>query len=108
MATKTAAIVLLTPDNFYHFRRPKFNFQPLSFTFEACGKKLAETKIVASVNVKKIKAKKGCGMAQLVVCRAAVWRPRVRISARHPSGDPLPELAAMKKLEWNSANVMNE
>jgi hypothetical protein len=40
--------------------------------------------------------------------RAAVRRPRVRISARHPSGDPLPELAAMKKLERNSANVTNE
>ncbi len=26
----------------------------------------------------------------------------------NPSGDPLPELAAMKKLERNSANVMNE
>jgi hypothetical protein len=26
------AIVVLTPANFYHFRRPKFNFQPLSFT----------------------------------------------------------------------------
>jgi hypothetical protein len=50
----------------------------------------------------------GCGMAQLVACRAAVRRPRVRISARHPSGGPLPELAAMKKLERNSANVMNE
>ncbi len=58
MATATAAIVLLTPANFYHFRRPKFNFQPLSFTFEPFGKKLAETKIVARVNVKKIKAKK--------------------------------------------------
>jgi hypothetical protein len=46
------------PANFYHFRRPKFNFQPLSFTFETFGKKLAETKIVARVNVKKIKAKK--------------------------------------------------
>jgi hypothetical protein len=54
----TAAIVLLTPANFYHFRRPKFNFQLLSFTFETFGKKLAETKIVARVNVKKIKAKK--------------------------------------------------
>ncbi len=32
------------PVNFYHFRRPKFNFQPLSFTFETFGKKLAETK----------------------------------------------------------------
>ncbi len=54
----TAAIVLLTPANFYHFQRRKFNFQPLSFTFETFGKKLAETKIVAMVNVKKIKAKK--------------------------------------------------
>ncbi len=57
-ATATAAIVLLTPANFYHFRRPKFNFQPLSFTFETFGKKLAETKIVARVNGKTIKAKK--------------------------------------------------
>jgi hypothetical protein len=47
-----------THANFYHFRRPKFNFQLLSFTFETFGKKLAETKIVARVNVKKIKAKK--------------------------------------------------
>jgi hypothetical protein len=39
---------------------------------------------------------------------AAVRWPRVRISARHPSGGPLPELAAMKKLERNSSNVMNE
>ncbi len=54
----TAAIVLLTPANFYHFRRPKFSFQPLSFTFETFGKKLAESKIVARVNMKKIKAKK--------------------------------------------------
>ncbi len=51
-------IVLLTPANFYHIQRQKFNFQPLSFTFETFGKKLAETKIVARVNVKKIKAKK--------------------------------------------------
>jgi hypothetical protein len=58
VATATAAIVLLTPANFYHFQRPKFNFQPLSFTFETFGKKLSETKIVARVNVKKIKAKK--------------------------------------------------
>jgi hypothetical protein len=58
VATATAAIVVLTPANFYHFRRPKFNFQPLSFTFETFGKKLAETKIVAWVNGKKIEAKK--------------------------------------------------
>jgi hypothetical protein len=58
VATGTAAIVVLTPANCYLFRRPKFNFQPLSFTFETFGKKLAETKIVAKVNVKKIKAKK--------------------------------------------------
>jgi hypothetical protein len=38
----TAAIVVLTPANFNHFRRPKFNFQPLSFTCETFGKKLAE------------------------------------------------------------------
>jgi hypothetical protein len=37
-------------------------------------------------------------------CKAA----RVRISARHPNGDTLPELAAMKKLERNSANAVNE
>jgi hypothetical protein len=55
-ATATVAIVVLTPGNFYHFRRPKFDFQPLSFTFETFGKKLAETN--ARVNVKKIKAKK--------------------------------------------------
>jgi hypothetical protein len=54
----TAAIVLLTPANFYHLQRRKFNFQPISFTFETFGKKHAETKIVARVNVKKIKAKK--------------------------------------------------
>jgi hypothetical protein len=54
----TATIVLLTPANFYHFRRPKCDFHLLSFTFETLGKKLAETKIVAGVNVKKFKAKK--------------------------------------------------
>jgi hypothetical protein len=53
----TAAIVVLTPAKFYHFRRPKFNFQTLSFTFETLGKKHAKTKIVARVNGKKIKAK---------------------------------------------------
>jgi hypothetical protein len=58
VATATAVIVLLTPVNFYHFTRPKFYFQPLSCTFETFGKKLAETKIVDRVNVKKIKAKK--------------------------------------------------
>jgi hypothetical protein len=58
VATVTAAIVMLTPANFYLLRRPKFNFRPLSFTFETFGKKLAETKIIAKVNVKKIKAKK--------------------------------------------------
>jgi hypothetical protein len=51
----TAAKVVLTPANFYHFRRPKFNFQPLSFTFETFGKKLAT--FVARANVKKIKEK---------------------------------------------------
>jgi hypothetical protein len=46
------------PCQFLSFpKRPKFNFQPLSFTFETFGKKLVETKIVARVNVKTIKAK---------------------------------------------------
>ena len=44
------------PCQFLPFPKRKFNFQPLSFTFETFGKKLAETKIVARVNVKKIKA----------------------------------------------------
>jgi hypothetical protein len=55
VAMATAAIVVLTHANFYHLRRPIFNFQPLSFTFETLGKKLAETIIVARVNVKKSK-----------------------------------------------------
>jgi hypothetical protein len=46
------------PCQFLPFPKTKFNFQPLSFTFEIFGKKLAETKIVARVNVKNIKAKK--------------------------------------------------
>jgi hypothetical protein len=58
VATAKAAIVVLTPPNFYHFQRPKFNFQPLSFTFETFCKKLAEAKIVTRVNVKKINEKK--------------------------------------------------
>jgi hypothetical protein len=55
VATATAAIVLLTPCQFLPF--PKTKIQ-LSASFETFGKKLAETKIVARVNVKKIKAKK--------------------------------------------------
>ncbi len=43
---------------FLPFPKTKFNFQPFSFTFETFGKKLAETKIVAWVNGKKIKANK--------------------------------------------------
>jgi hypothetical protein len=54
---ETATIVVLTPANFYHFRRPKYNFQPLSLTFETFGKKLGETKIVAWVNGRKSKQK---------------------------------------------------
>ncbi len=44
VATATAAIVVLTPANFYHFQRPKLNFQPLSFTFETFGKNLKKQK----------------------------------------------------------------
>jgi hypothetical protein len=57
VATATAAIVELTPANFLPFLKTKIYFQPLSFTFETFGKKLAETKSVARVNVKKIKVK---------------------------------------------------
>jgi hypothetical protein len=50
-------------------------------------------------------AQLGCGMAQLVACWAAGRRPP---SLNLGSAPPLPELAAMKKLERISANVMNE
>jgi hypothetical protein len=46
VATATAAIVVLTPANFYLFRRPKFNFQPLSFTFETFSKNLQKQKLL--------------------------------------------------------------
>jgi hypothetical protein len=46
------------PCQFLPFPKTKIQLQPLSFTFETFGKKLTETKIVARVNVKKIKAKK--------------------------------------------------
>ncbi len=36
------------------FQRPKFNLQPLSFTFETFDKKLPKTKIVARDTVKTI------------------------------------------------------
>jgi hypothetical protein len=39
-----SAIVLLTPANFYHFQRRKFNFQLLSFTFETLAKNLQKQK----------------------------------------------------------------
>jgi hypothetical protein len=47
-------------------------------------------------------------VVQLVARRAAVRRPRVRISAWHPSGGPLPERTADDELGRNSSNVMNE
>jgi hypothetical protein len=52
-----AVIVVLTPPPpiFYHFRNPKFNLQPLTFTFETFGKKFAKIKIFSRVNAKKIK-----------------------------------------------------
>jgi hypothetical protein len=46
------------PCQFLPFPKTKINFQALSFTFETFGKKLAETKNFAMVNVQKIKAKK--------------------------------------------------
>jgi hypothetical protein len=55
VATATAAIVVLTPSTFYHFRRPKSNLQPLSFTFETFGK----NKIVSRVKNQSRKYRKG-------------------------------------------------
>ncbi len=49
----------------------------------------------------------GCGVAQTAARRAAVRRPRVRFSARHPRGGPLSG-RAMRKLEWSSANATEE
>ncbi len=58
VARATAAIVLLTPANFYHFFYQNLTFSSSPSLLRPFGKKLAETKIVARVNVKKIKAKK--------------------------------------------------
>jgi hypothetical protein len=58
VATATATIVVLTPANFYHFRRSKFNFQPLSFTFETFGKKLQKQKSLLGSLGRKSKQKK--------------------------------------------------
>ncbi len=72
-----------TPANFYHFQRPKFNFQPLSFIFETFGKKLAETKMVARVNVKKIKEKQRKKGLKIVGDEAAtIFYQNLSITAR--------------------------
>ncbi len=47
-------------------------------------------------------------MAEFIARRAAVRRPWVRISARHPSGGTLPERTAIWNLERNSTNIMIE
>jgi hypothetical protein len=47
----------LTPANFYHFRRPKFNFQPLSFTFETLAKNLQKQKSLLGSMGRKSKQK---------------------------------------------------
>jgi hypothetical protein len=58
MATQAIVVMTPPPPHFYHIKRPKFNFQPVSFTFETISKKHAKTKIVARGNVKKSKTKK--------------------------------------------------
>ncbi len=51
----------------------------------------------------------GSGMAQLVACRAAVKAAPSSNLGSAPQWRPsIPELASMKKIERNSANVMNE
>jgi hypothetical protein len=60
VVTVTGVIVVLTtppPHPIFTISEGQNHFQRLSFTFETFGKKFAETKIVAMVNVKKIKAK---------------------------------------------------
>jgi hypothetical protein len=50
----------------------------------------------------------GCGLAQLVACRAAVKAPSSNLGSAPQWRPSIAELAAMKKIERNSANVMNE
>jgi hypothetical protein len=38
----------------------------------------------------RVRCSEGCGVAQIVAHRLAVRQARVRISARHPRGGPLP------------------
>ncbi len=44
VATATAAIVVLTPANFYNFRRPKFNFSLSPLLLRPLAKKLQKQK----------------------------------------------------------------
>jgi hypothetical protein len=47
----------VTNANFYHFRRPKFNFQLHSFTFETFGKNLQKQKLLLGLMSRKSKQK---------------------------------------------------
>ena len=49
-------------------------------------------------------AQTGCGVAQIVAHRLAVRQARVRISARHPWGGPLPSGKQWGKQEWCSTS----
>jgi hypothetical protein len=53
----TAAIVLLTPANFYHCGRLKFNFQPLSFTLRPLATNLQKQKSLLGSMGRKSKQK---------------------------------------------------
>ncbi len=57
VATATAAIVVLTPANFYHFWRPKFNFQTLFFTLRPLAKNLQKQKLLLGSMWRKSKKK---------------------------------------------------
>jgi hypothetical protein len=56
VAMATAAIVLLTPANFYHFQRQKFNFQPPSL-LRPLAKNLQKQKSFLGSMFKKSKQK---------------------------------------------------
>ncbi len=76
MATATAAIVVLTPANFYHFLRSKFNFQPLSFIFETLAKNLQKQKSLLRSMGRKSKQKNGKKAFKSVAMKRQQFLPK--------------------------------
>jgi hypothetical protein len=76
VATATAAIVVLTPANFYHFLRSKFNFQPLSFIFETLAKNLQKQKSLLRSMGRKSKQKNGKKAFKSVAMKRQQFLPK--------------------------------